>query len=351
MKHRTFDEWSARVVLVISITFALAPPARAQEGSHSGPAMLQDDPRAAASPGEPTDADRASASAHFRRGVELHSEGDYDAALVEFQRAYDAVPDYRVLYNVGVTYLAQRSYVLALRAFERYLVLGGAEIDPARRAQVEQDIASLRERVGFLVLRTNVDGAEIRVDGEVVGRSPMSAPLSLDVGRHRVEVSAVGHQPAQRTISMAGGDELDLAIELEPVPVVAAPTPTEPLATPTPPEPEHRNLRPLAIGGFITTAIVAAAAGATGGLALKSHNDYEDAAGTYPGDAQAIADASDRTHTLSVVTDALAGTALALGCTSLIVILVDRKHHRDEDRVGRVDVSLGPLGGSIRGRF
>jgi hypothetical protein len=313
----------------------------------------QDAPTESPARGAPSDEARAAASAHFQRGVQLHEEGDYDAALVEFQRAYDAMPDYRVLYNVGVTYLAQRSYVLSLRAFERYLVLGGSTLDPARRAEVEERIANLRQRVGFLVLEVNVTDAEVLVDGEVVARTPVPSPLSLDVGRHRVEVRAAGHMPEQRTISVAGGDELELAIELEPVAAPVASVPPPPAPDLTTPEPPHRNLRPLAIGGFISTAVLAAAAGTTGGLALRSHRDYEDAAGTYPGDAQALSDARSRTHTLSIVTDALGATAIALGVTSLVVILVDRSHRRgdDEGDEENLELSFGPLGASLRARF
>jgi tetratricopeptide (TPR) repeat protein len=343
MKHQRGDGWITNVVIVTLTFVALTSTARAQ---------AEEDQAPDAASSAPSDADRAAASEHFQRGVELHEEGDYDAALVEFQRAYEAWPDYRVLYNVGVTYLAQRSYVLSLRSFERYLVLGGSELSAERRAQVEERIANLRQRVGFLVLRTNVSGAEVSVDGEVAGHTPMDTPLPLDVGRHRIEVRAVGHQLVRRTVSVAGGDEVDLAIELEPVaaPVAAVPVVPEPALVPEP-EPEHRNLRPLAVGGFITTAALAAAAGATGGLAFRSHRDYDDAAATYPGDAQAIADAHDRTKTLSLVTDVLGGAAIALGCTSLIVILVDRAHRRDDGENDRVELSLGPLGGSIRARF
>ncbi len=334
MKHPTFDGWIARV-LFVSLSCAIPRAAHAQGA-----------PTETAPQGAPSDEARASASAHFQRGVQLHEEGDYDAALVEFQRAYDALPDYRVLYNVGVTYLAQRSYVLSLRAFERYLVLGGATLDPARRAEVEERIANLRQRVGFLVLEVNVDDAEVLVDGEAVARTPVRAPLSLDVGRHRVEVRAAGHLPEQRTISVAGGDELEPVV----APVASAPPHAPDLTTPEPP---RRDLRPLAIGGFVSTAVLAAAAGTTGGLALRSHRDYEDAAGTYPGDAQALSDARSRTRTLSVVTDALGATAIALGVTSLVVILVDRAHRRGDDQGedDRLELSFGPLGASLRARF
>ena len=42
---------------------------------------------------------QAEARAHFSRGVEFYKEGDYRTALIEFKRAYEVLPNYKVLYN------------------------------------------------------------------------------------------------------------------------------------------------------------------------------------------------------------------------------------------------------------
>src|SRR5512145_1254691 len=41
------------------------------------------------------------ASQRFQRAVKLYRERSFDAALAEFNRAYELSPDYRVLYNLG----------------------------------------------------------------------------------------------------------------------------------------------------------------------------------------------------------------------------------------------------------
>src|SRR5690606_15305964 len=48
-------------------------------------------------PSHAQEATQAAAAEHFERGIELYREGSLDAALVEFERAYESVPDYRVL--------------------------------------------------------------------------------------------------------------------------------------------------------------------------------------------------------------------------------------------------------------
>ena len=47
---------------------------------------------------------------HFERGVDYYGEGDYRAALIEFQRAYSIQPTYRLLYNLGQVAYELRDY-------------------------------------------------------------------------------------------------------------------------------------------------------------------------------------------------------------------------------------------------
>src|ERR1700679_4128277 len=73
------------------------------------------------------------ARSHFTHGVELFKEADFRAALIEFQRAYDAAPNYKVLYNLGQTSLELQDYAGALKAFRGYLDGGANQIPAARR--------------------------------------------------------------------------------------------------------------------------------------------------------------------------------------------------------------------------
>ena len=43
------------------------------------------------------------ADEHFRVGVALYKEQSFAAALVEFRKAYAVLPDWHVLYNIGIT--------------------------------------------------------------------------------------------------------------------------------------------------------------------------------------------------------------------------------------------------------
>lgn len=67
---------------------------------------------------------------------------------------------------------------------------------------------------GVLTLVTTPTGANVSVDGEPRGRSPI-AGLDLSAGEHIVEVSAPGHQPVTQVVTIETGGRRALTIALE----------------------------------------------------------------------------------------------------------------------------------------
>jgi hypothetical protein len=197
----------------------------------------------------------AEAKSHFDLGVKLHSEDDMRGALVEFGRAYDLSKRWSILYNIGQCSYELADYAGALRAFERYLAEGGEQVPEARRQKLAQDEKELRERVARVSVTTNVPGAEVAVDDEVVGHAPVRSYL-VNLGRHRVTVSKDGYVGATKNIELAGGDAPDLSLELKPV--VAEPPPASAAAA-------RSSNRPLLIAGLAVTGV-----GTAGGHHLRS---------------------------------------------------------------------------------
>jgi len=98
------------------------------------------------------------AGVHFQRAVQLYSEADYRAALVEFKRAYELAPNVTVLYNLGETYYQLQQYAEALTTFERFLAEGGTQ----HKQEVENAVSVLKTRVGKLDITTPSPGWDLR---------------------------------------------------------------------------------------------------------------------------------------------------------------------------------------------
>ena len=79
----------------------------------------------------PTAAERAEAATRFKTGLDLFKDGDAQAALIEFRRAYQLAPNYQVLYNIGQVSFQLQDYPGALAALQKYLLEGGRNIPNA----------------------------------------------------------------------------------------------------------------------------------------------------------------------------------------------------------------------------
>jgi hypothetical protein len=157
----------------------------------------------------------------FQRGVELYREGSFDAALAEFNKAYQLAPNYRVLYNLAQVQTERHDYIAAVKMLEQYLKQGANEIPPERREQVEQELRALKGRVSELVVSTNVQGAELLVDGASMGELPAKEPIVVNSGVRRLMVRKTGYTTTSRSVTIAGGEAVRLEFELTKDPAAA----------------------------------------------------------------------------------------------------------------------------------
>lgn len=179
---------------------------------------------ASAAPIDP--GNREEAQARFERGREFFEEGDFSAALVEFRRANEMSPNFRLHYNIGQVCYQLQDYPCALQSFAKYLSEGGAEVPAGRVGEVQREMEKLKVRVARVVVSTNVPGAEISVDDVPVGKTPLGAALVVSAGRRRLSASLKGYLPATKTIEVAGMELSRMTLELTPMgSAEAAPAP------------------------------------------------------------------------------------------------------------------------------
>lgn len=303
---------------------------------------------AQAQPAEPpTEEAIEKGRAHLKRANELYEAGEFKLALAEFERAYAVAPNYRILYNIGQMHLQLNSYAAALAAFERFLTEGGDEIDAERRASVAGELPRLRARTGTLSVSSNVQGAEVRVDGVVVGVTPLSG-LRLDAGVHNVILTKDGRSTSE--IVTVGGDDSQVTLEVElkfpepgtppaPVPVV------QPVPKPQPDTQEDEIGAGVWISWSITGALTLAAVG-TGVAALSAQNEHEDKLAAVTS-AEELEASSATAKRLSIATDVLIGVAAAAGAVSLIVTILDVT----SDDGPKVEAALSPSSAAMRVSF
>jgi PEGA domain len=300
---------------------------------------------------------RAEASERFRRGVDLYKDRDYVAALVEFKRAYELAPNYRVLYNLGQTSRELKDYASALVAYRQYIEEGGDEIRSARKKEVESALEDLIARVGTISISTNVEGAELQVDDVTVGTSPLDEAIVVNIGKRRIVATLSGYAPARRVIEVAGRDELMVDLELSDL-SRDDPAPQPPSTLP--PAADEGGANVAGIVALSVTGACGIVTGVLGGLALGASGDRDDALAAFPGNPKAIEDAKSKTSTLALATDVMIGVTAAGAVTTLILFLVDpgsdaEEEAESDDSANASDVSLSlapsPVGLWLTGTF
>jgi tetratricopeptide (TPR) repeat protein len=286
--------------------------------SLTGTAFGQE-PASADSPASAAQPDKVKeATTRFERGLALYDDSDFDAALVEFNRAYSLSPTYKILYNIGKIERVKNDYSSALAHFQRYLAEGGSEVPAERREEVEKEVGVLKERVAELSIKANVDGAAVyiddipvcgarMVDPNCVGTTPLRAPVLVNPGTRKVTAIKRGYQNAQAQLTLAGGDKNIVKLDLFDLSVKA----------------EDTGPRTRAIVAWTTTGALAIGAGVVGVLTLGKKSDYDKdrdkaecanqivASDACNKDTFATLDSDKKTtKTFALVTDILAGAAV-----------------------------------------
>ena len=179
---------------------------------------------------------KTEARAHFDRGLILAKGLAYAEAVAEFNRAYQLSPNYAVMFNLGQAYIGMGQPVYAIEALTRYLNEGGKEVTPARRKEVESDIARQERRIATVTLRSQFSGAVVWLDGVEVGKLPLPAPLRASAGPHVLAASLAGYRPFEQRLELAGKEQRIVDLAFEPMVATAPANPTTtPAATTTAP--------------------------------------------------------------------------------------------------------------------
>ncbi len=87
-------------------------------------------------------------------------------------------------------------------------------IEVDRRATISATLRPAPPPGGSLVVVANVPNATVSLDGELRGQTPLTL-TDVPAGEHILEITAPGHQPADRTVTVTAGARRAVQVELE----------------------------------------------------------------------------------------------------------------------------------------
>ena len=181
------------------------------------------------------------AKAHFKQGTQLYKQARYKDAIAEFETAYQLKPHGVLRFNIAQCFEKLGDIPQALRSYHQYL----REVPDAEdKATVQAAMANLEKRLAEkglqqLLVFSEPPGAELKIDGKVVGKAPWSGELAL--GKHQVQLSLKGFDPVSREVVLASDRSFEVDVTLQ----AGASGSTAAVAPPPPPP----VLPPEAVGG------------------------------------------------------------------------------------------------------
>jgi tetratricopeptide (TPR) repeat protein len=296
-------------------------------GTESAPAQGES---AAASGDAPKPADTPQvleARTRIPRAEALFDAENYDAALAEFEKAYELLQGHRLqaelLYNIALCHERRFRYAVAMQLYSRYMQEAGSTGEA--RAEVEGTVRTLQNLLASVDVRSNVQ-AEVWVDENLVGTAP--GRVLVPGGRHTLELRAKGHESQKREISIAARETRALDFTLTPL---------------------EKGLRPAWFYGTSGATVVTAVVGISFAAKLMSErNDYAD-----KGPNAALNRPSDQDHLKSMAlrADVFFATSGVLAITSAVLALFTDFRKPDEPAKTSARLLLSPTSVGFQERF
>jgi hypothetical protein len=304
-------------------------------------------------------AQEADAEARLAQGIELRRQGNDEEALARFTEAWEMSHAPRARAQMALAEQALGRWVDAERHLQEALAQQGDPWIEERRPLLQQAVTDIGTHLGSLEVRASVDGAEVIVDGNVVGTTPLAA-VRLPIGTISLEVRAEGYVPIHRSVEVRAGLARETVSMVErpsepseaPEAAPQEPEPAEPRHAPEPAPVASRD--PFWIAGAVALgAGVLAAGGGFVALGVREGHVQEfnsdrclASGGTRYSMCAGAWDAGHLAEDLSIGLLVVGGAAAIAGAVLLGV------GASTEDRSG-VAISCAPLAGGLAcaGRF
>ena len=209
----------------------------------------------------------------FREANEHVQKKEWTKARAALLAAWSLGHHYSIAANLGECELALGRHRDAAQYLD-YALKNWGTAYPEAKKKAETMMKQALLRVSAVEVVTTVEGADITVDGVVMGRAPLEAPLFLEPGTHEIDIWRPGIPRAAKTIDLEAGERT--RVELGSSPKEAKPVAPEPAPTKEEQEVETSGAKSIVVGtGAALTLIGATVAVVYMSKACSAQSDAE----------------------------------------------------------------------------
>lgn len=159
---------------------------------------------------------QAEARTHFQTGVQHYQAGRFTEAIAEFQTAHRLFASPTILFNLAQAFRSDGQLSSAITTFRRY-VSENPRITPTQRDDIEGVIREIEATRAVLSFEVEPAGAEISLDGRVLGTSPLPRGIEVISGSHEIAITLALHEPNSQTINVHAHERRLFQTNLHPV--------------------------------------------------------------------------------------------------------------------------------------
>lgn len=172
-------------------------------------------PSAPTTPAEPAVSDSLTGDAKtdYEAGKVYFNDKDYGRAYLKFQSAYDKSKDARLLWNMAACQKEQRKYAKVVPLVEQYIKERGDKLAPADREAAEALLGAIKPGVTSVKVDVSEPDADVYLDDELIGKSPLSVGTLVDLGAHKLRVKKPLYDDFEQPLN-AGGDAVVVLVKL-----------------------------------------------------------------------------------------------------------------------------------------
>lgn len=277
----------------------------------------------------------------YRAAEKAIAQKDWDTAQAILLRLWNQSHTYDVAGSLGQVEYFRRNYARSARYIAYALANVPPKEDPALIQRLHAALDELRPHVGVAHIVVDQPGADLSINGEAIGVSPLASSVFVEPGTCNVEARLGADRVATKVLIVSAGGAYDVNLRVPP-PVAETPVSSaSPLTTPphdagpiTPDARPHRaskSVIPIYVGAGVTAVGLGMAIGF--GVAAKDAeedaNKYRTLIGpggcasgtTSPSTCKAANDAYDRQRRDAVVTDVGIGISVAGAVATLAYML------------------------------
>ena len=183
-------------VVAASLTWAAVAPRAVRAGDNGDPAKAEE---------------------LIRQANDLRRRGRDGQALPLYRKAYEIARSARTAGQLGLAEMALGYWSAAEGHLDEALAEGRNPWVEKTRPVLEHAQQVTQTHLGELKVEGQPAGAEVVVNGVVVGTLPLPGPLRLNEGRINLEVRAPSRRPMTTTLTLAGraSERVQVALERE----------------------------------------------------------------------------------------------------------------------------------------